>query len=64
MSDQKIYQAVVRPRSTPDADYQPVTYSGQRFYSDVHGLFQLQQMTAVMASAFPQNEYALKEVTL
>lgn len=64
MSEQKFYQAIVRPRATPDADYQPVTHSGQRFYSDSHGLIHLQQMTSMMASAFPQNEYALREVVL
>lgn len=58
----KAFQAVVRPRGTQE--WQPVLYSGQRFYCDRDGLGQLQQMTAMMSMQFQHNEYSLEEIVI
>jgi hypothetical protein len=58
----KTFQAFVRPKGT--TEWKPVQHSGQAYYADEQGVGPLQQMTAMMAGTFRNNEYTIMEVVL
>lgn len=57
-----IYQTIARQLGA--IEWRPVTYHGQNFYSDENGLNILHNMTQIMISRFPMNEYTIERVAI
>lgn len=55
----KIFEAHVCVKG--EAEWKPVTYSGDRFYADEAGVVHLHEMAGMMSQVFTNNDYKIVE---
>lgn len=59
----KLYRTIARAKNTED-EWRHVTYYGENFACEEAQLSRLKELTHVMSTTFPNNEYLIEEVKI